>query len=165
MGYTYSKWMHDGTANNGVPFWALRLNGYTGSPILQYFGDGSITTPKGQAVFQSTLNSINNSLTNLENSTLGWQGDYEDIGWVKMPNGFILQWGNAGGGATTLNFPITFPNACYQVLSGNTDAQGKYVDNAFSYPISNSTFFLATEASDPAHTTTSYPTCWLAWGT
>jgi phage-related tail fiber protein len=39
-------------------------------------------------------------------------------GYQKLPGGLIIQWGNANtassGGATTVTFPIIFPNACLQ---------------------------------------------------
>lgn len=42
-------------------------------------------------------------------------------GYTKLPNGLIIQWGSAtttGGGAVSVSFPITFPNAVYQCALG-----------------------------------------------
>jgi len=41
-------------------------------------------------------------------------------GWVKLPNGFILQWGSfsiVSGGTISTNFPIAFPSLCKVYIS------------------------------------------------
>jgi hypothetical protein len=41
-------------------------------------------------------------------------------GYWKHPSGVIEQWGRgalAGGGATTISFPLAFPNQCFQVTA------------------------------------------------
>jgi len=47
-------------------------------------------------------------------------------GWTKLPNGLILQWGissSLGGDANaTLNFPISFPNACLRAYASISNA-------------------------------------------
>lgn len=40
-------------------------------------------------------------------------------GYVRLPNGLILQWGSSTIGATT-TFPIAFPNSCFQVVASWT---------------------------------------------
>ena len=69
-------------------------------------------------------------------------------GYMKLPNGLILQWGSITGGvAGERAFPITFPNTVLAVIAGNTDAQGSAVDNAFAYAISKEKFYYGTKSS------------------
>jgi hypothetical protein len=47
-------------------------------------------------------------------------------GWTMLPSGIMLQWGSGSvAGTSTLNFPRTFPTACYNVqltsTSGGTE--------------------------------------------
>ena len=56
-------------------------------------------------------------------------GNFDSIGYTKLPNGFILQWGyvdwtnpssNEGSYIyVTINFPITFPNKCLILVATN----------------------------------------------
>lgn len=45
------------------------------------------------------------------------------------------------------SFPVPFPNGVYKVYATNANSQGGYVDNAFAYPVDNSTYYGATKAS------------------
>ncbi|MBK3800467.1 hypothetical protein GAY33_14695 [Azospirillum brasilense] len=48
-------------------------------------------------------------------------------GYIKFPNGLILQWGNgpcAANGNTSLTFPIAFPNNCYRVIPIGAQGSG-----------------------------------------
>lgn len=49
-------------------------------------------------------------------------------GYIKLPNGLIIQWFSATGGSGTYSFPITFPTACLQAFMSN----GYASINAFS---------------------------------
>lgn len=44
-------------------------------------------------------------------------------GYCYLPNGLILQWGTTGvsSGATTITFPIAFPNSCLGVTCTSYD--------------------------------------------
>lgn len=55
-------------------------------------------------------------------TTLGSQSA-SSAGYRKLPNGIIFQWGSTtlAGGTATLNFPITFPNACLQAVGSSGD--------------------------------------------
>lgn len=161
MAYTYKEWMHDGSESSGIPFWAVSLVGYASGPTMFYYGDGRINTPKGDVVFEGDLDSIYTRLSNLESGD-NYSGSYDSTGWMKLPNGFVLQWG-VGNGAGVRNFPITFPNSAFQVLAGNIDTQGEFVDNAYAYLIDNDSFYIATKMSN-ADRSSSYGTNWLAWG-
>lgn len=45
------------------------------------------------------------------------------IGWQKLPNGLIIQWGENGtGNGIGINFPITFPNNCLGVVVSESQA-------------------------------------------
>lgn len=65
-------------------------------------------------------------------------------GYLKLPNGLILQWvrinkwiGSSGG---TYNFPIAFPYWCFGVLCGNPFNGGAHGFTASAGVISNATF-------------------------
>jgi len=45
------------------------------------------------------------------------------------------------------SYPVPFVNGVYKVYATNNNSQGTNVDNAFAYPIDNSTYFGATKAS------------------
>ena len=64
----------------------------------------------------------------------GFTQNLSEIGWCKLPNGLILQWGHGPGGSTgegnILMFPIAFTTQCLAILA--TDVGG----GAFSYGIS-----------------------------
>ena len=91
---------------------------FTGNTTIS--GDATIN---GNATVQQTL-----SLKTFSASTNGY---------TYLPNGFILQWGLtgdiAGDNGVNVTFPITFPNACLQVVAcHDRDRQGNdtYPDDA-----------------------------------
>lgn len=44
-------------------------------------------------------------------------GGNQSSGYMKFPNGFIVQWGNnTQVKGDTISFPLTFPNACFEVI-------------------------------------------------
>lgn len=62
----------------------------------------------------------------------------EQNGYVKFSNGLILQWGDCGV-ATTITFPIQFPNQCYTVVLGQIyDGKSDHYGNILT--ISNTSF-------------------------
>lgn len=84
-------------------------------------------------------------------------------GYQKLPGGLIIQWGVISSSNGTFNFPITFPNGCFFVLPGNTNAQGNTVDNAFAYPLNASEFFAASKESE-ANAISGFAMAWIAFG-
>lgn len=54
-------------------------------------------------------------------STMGGAGTLGSAGWVRFPNGLMLQWAGVAitGGDVAVAFPTTFPTACYRVLIGS----------------------------------------------
>lgn len=70
-------------------------------------------------------------------------------GWWKDGNtGIIWQWCTPSKSTHNNSFPISFPNKVLHVFATNTNVQGVYVDNAFAYPINNSTYYYATKPSN-----------------
>lgn len=59
-------------------------------------------------------------------------GSLTQNGWVKFSNGLILQWGSANGiegsNPPWYNFPISFPDICYQVVTNRKDNGWRAVD-------------------------------------
>lgn len=60
------------------------------------------------------------------------EAKFEENGWVKFKNGFIVQWGKGGNGAGSgrVNFPITFPKICVYANAGGIFGDG-LPDNAY----------------------------------
>lgn len=85
-------------------------------------------------------------------------------GYQKLPGGLIIQWGVISSSNGTFNFPITFPNGCFFVLPGNTNAQGSSVDNAYAYPLNASEFFAATKESQGSNAISGFAMAWIAFG-
>lgn len=54
-------------------------------------------------------------------ATMGGAQSFAPNGWVKLPNGLIIQWGVAvtpNAGIGTIPFPMAFPNQVFRVISG-----------------------------------------------
>ncbi|ELA6496107.1 hypothetical protein RF847_004582 [Salmonella enterica] len=117
---------------------------------------GNLTSPG--SVIPSNYSNFDaryNKLNSAGKSQNGWQKDNS--------TGIITQWGYIETSNGTFNFPVSFPNQCYVVLVGNTNAGGGRVDNAYGWPLSNSQFFAATKDSN-AGAITGYPVSWIAVG-
>ena len=163
---SFSMWAQilDGVYTAGI----LSLNGFKGRKDFRFNEDGNIFTPLGTVALESDISNLQNQINGKQPS-----GDYvihsefpcnlSGNGWQKLPSGLIIQWGQNASGAGTYSFPTTFPNGCFAVVSGNTDAQGSYVDNAFAYAVNNSQFYIATKASNTG-TVTGFPDSWFALG-
>ena len=67
-----------------------------------------------------------------------------DNGYLKLPNGLIIQWvrlnKTVGAMAGTYNFPIAFPNKCFGVVGGNQYNNGSHGFTASVGVVSNTSF-------------------------
>ena len=67
-----------------------------------------------------------------------------DNGYLKLPNGLIIQWvrlnKTIGAFSGSYNFPIAFPNACFGVLCGNQNNSGGSGYTAAAGVVSNTSF-------------------------
>jgi len=70
----------------------------------------------------------------LSENITNWQQNFSQNGYTKMPNGLIIQWGRSyinsysnGGNATTVTFPISFPNECLVVVNTPYNNSNKIV--------------------------------------
>ncbi|MGO5439481.1 pyocin knob domain-containing protein [Megamonas funiformis] len=104
---------------------AWRYLAYTESPAFS----GSPTAPTQGTSDNSTKIATTAFVRNLINQfkndgTLGGivGGSLTQNGWVKFSNGLILQWGYYAQANNTYNFPITFPNKCFNVILQYTDS-------------------------------------------
>ena len=65
-------------------------------------------------------------------------------GYLKLPNGLIIQWvrlnKTVGAMAGTYNFPIAFPNKCFGVVGGNQYNNGSHGFTASVGVVSNTSF-------------------------
>ena len=68
----------------------------------------------------------------------------EENGYLKLPNGLIIQWvrinKTIGAMAGTYNFPIAFPNKCFGVAGGNQFTGGAHGSTIAVGVVSNATF-------------------------
>jgi hypothetical protein len=80
-------------------------------------------------------------------------------GYVKLPNGFIIQWGTSTGSRAgyTVTFPLAFPTACRSVVAGSIDATAYYDTRTYTY--TTTTFGI----SNPGGTGTANHS-WIATG-
>jgi hypothetical protein len=90
-------------------------------------------------------NSSGSSNTSNYANTVGgtsFPGNLARTGSQKLPNGFIIQWGDVGvgpSGNTFMTFPLTFPNQCFTVIvtEGNANAGTWGVGNITVHGVSN----------------------------
>lgn len=101
----------------------------TGSPTAPTQGTSDNSTKIATTAF------VRNLINQLKNDgTLGGivGGSLTQNGWVKFSNGLILQWGSANGTEGSnppwYNFPISFPDICYQVVTNRKDNGWSAVD-------------------------------------
>lgn len=103
-----------------------------------------------QANLQGQINSNNSrddgqdgQIANLQNQINGMalSGSLQSNGWVKLPNGLIMQWaqgymdtGNGNGNQQVVNFPTQFPTQCFHVQVSTIWSQGTS-DDIMEYQI------------------------------
>lgn len=96
-------------------------------------GKIEIATAAEAQTFASSLLAITPSTLN--QALKGSNQSLSTNGYQKLPGGLILQWGQGStmpsvDSYQTLSFPIAFPNACFQVVTG-TQQTGGGTDDAF----------------------------------
>lgn len=76
---------------------------------------------------QGQMQEVNEQLAEKMNNTKGTETDkYTDIfvgnsaksanGYTKLPNGFLLQWGEYYGSTNNISYPVAFPTSCISVI-------------------------------------------------
>ncbi|WP_025827549.1 gp53-like domain-containing protein [Acetobacter okinawensis] len=98
--------------------------------FLKMDGNGLVTTSGGTLVF-----------------TNQFAASLSQAGYQKLPSGLIEQWGYVPSSSTTANFPVTFPNACLNIVIADAGT-GHFQWGA--YPTSTSTFEYATGSGNNA---------------
>lgn len=89
-------------ANNRVPL-SRKINGY---PLSS---DISITAENIGAL---TMHAFS--------------GQFDEIGYQRLPSGLIIQWGRYSGSNKTFNFPVPFTKFCVVVRSGKSRGDANY---------------------------------------
>ncbi|AQS61803.1 hypothetical protein AGRHK599_LOCUS1193 [Rhizobium rhizogenes] len=108
---------------------------------LPYFTSGTAAALTTLSAFARTVIDDANGAAMF--ATMGADQLLSANGWVKLPNGLIIQWGqgSAGSGTATIAFPMAFPNACYGVTLGteisNTTAAELYTTHVSSKTLTN----------------------------
>jgi len=100
------------------PFKCIKTDGTTDAEFLDV-PLGKVTIASGAITALVTFPFNQNGFdVNISTYTQSLMGN----GWVKLPNGLFLQWGQnlaTGTTGTTYSFPVAFPNACLGIVSGN----------------------------------------------
>lgn len=100
--YNGTMWID---CNDKIPVGTVTLN------------NGSITAVSTNAYNQNAYN-INVNTTAAKSGNIVTKDQFTQLfstnGWIKLPNGLIIQWGSTGGSATV--FPIAFPNAALNAV-------------------------------------------------
>jgi hypothetical protein len=114
----------DRIANNAITAAKLSASG-TASSSTFLRGDGSWQTPVA-------------GLTQVSYSQSG-------AGWLRLSNGFMIQWGItqyiADYGRAYQSFPTSFPNGCFSVTCQNVDSEdASWMDNIRVYDLTASGF-------------------------
>ena len=138
-----------------------------GANIL--FSDSSKVASFNGRVGTVTLNATDvvNALGYTPVNISQWITSYGTNGYLKLPNGFIVQWGYANppfnypGKRITVTFPIAFPNAAFGVQMTSTDVDvGTYVGVPECWFI-NTTQFGIQDGDDD---NTPWNVFWFAYG-
>lgn len=119
-------------ANRGNDFLELMADSIETSRVIGFNKDGTIYTKK-------------------YGDDLGLVSNLSGSGYQKLPGGLILQWGRTNTATPPNNvratFPIVFPNACFQVVTGNNAGSWSSQTN-LAFTKSGMTSFI--EQSNPA---------------
>lgn len=122
MSLTYMPFLHDGQNTGGVPYYGVAITGWGDNRVLRFYGDGRITTPKGEVSFgnDATGGTING-------------------GWYTKVGNILTQYFDAGypGDGTWIDFPMHYaqpPIVLAQVIG---DGTFKYVDYNCGTPAVN----------------------------
>ncbi|OYV43401.1 MAG: hypothetical protein B7X10_06395, partial [Burkholderiales bacterium 21-58-4] len=132
-----------GTFNGLRPFaWALTTGGVT------IDGTGAGTTMGGPLAIGA--GAFGSGASNRVTTAGDFINSYGLDGYQYLPNGFLIQWGQLGIGAstspTTYNFAYAFPNACFgMVIAYEGDLPATY-GSVGATPISK-TQFIATNTN------------------
>ena len=122
---------------------------------------GGIAVPSGQTI------TIPNATSNNQPVALGQfpfsAGGNETNGYVKFPNGIILQWGflstNGSSSGQTITYPITFPNAMI-ISSANDQRSGMNTGSLVNLSTSQGTLY----GGSSSGTYTATAVGWMAIG-
>lgn len=118
-------------------------------------------------------------------SAVAYSGSYNDLtdkpppvtgsagsnGYVQLPNGLIIQWGQSGVGQSDYaqTFPIAFPNTCLQVIANvayDAMPNNAYVGISVSQ-FTKTSFMIRKRVIQPGTitvNTSAYPVTWIAVG-
>jgi len=93
---------------------------YTAMDNLKKDTDSEVTNLNNEVTdlnnkVNSFSDTINDALSNLNNAQDGTETKIEENGYLKFPNGLIMQWMACKPDNWTAYFPIEFPNACLHV--------------------------------------------------
>lgn len=78
----------------------------------------------------SDILDFNQIVIDLINQNNGFTQNLEQNGWVRLPSGFIVQWGYANCNydtIQTISFNITFVNRCIGIVFGQTGQNGNHL--------------------------------------
>lgn len=124
--------------------WNSVLNGGTGAWVLLNSSGGYIKSPT------PTTGDRSNKVATTQMFASEFAASKTTNGYCKLPNGLILQWGDATFSNTmnfggSVNFPIAFPNAALSIVGQLRDVSaGSYPTNIFIGQTPTTTSFVYT---------------------
>lgn len=149
--------------------------GLSGTASENHFWDGSV--PNQLSLKRGTPDAPGAELIKALNGALSFPNQGQSLtsnGYVKLPGGLIVQWGNTqnnnggGTGLTSVDFPVPFTNACLFVsTAANTipAAYNSYITSATGGSLSVNGFnCVSYVASTGAPTTDPASFSWIAIG-
>ena len=145
----------DGTANisigptnlTGVTATAAEINkldGFTGDATDLNYAKSLYDTGVTSTEFDK-LDGVNGTIWHNGNDELSYSNSNDSAGYLKLPNGLIIQWGvdSSTAGYHSVSFPIAFPSYCFTVVTSNGSYYGSpwSVIYTFNYSRSRTGFY------------------------
>ncbi len=162
LGYTPVNKAGDSMAGNLIvqgDILAYRAGGGTGIIFFNSAADRYLYWDGSNYIFGAAGTAIHTGNLGAQFTT-NWGG----IGYVRLPNGIIIQWGVDSSGAAsarTITFPTAFPNRCFGVAAVGAAASGSARVVAYD-SISRLNFVARVKNLSDALTTNAF--AWMAIG-
>lgn len=167
MSLTYLQYLHNGTNTEGIPYYGVSIQGWTTDATLRFYGDGRITTSKGDVAFVKETT---------QTTTSGKFGDPNSYTIIKTrdpttPSGWRIK--ISGQSQTTtaecyveINYPITLSGIFPGMVSVNivsTDdtyrATGDQTTLFMGFPTTSG---MRIKMNSQANSTNTWP-AWIMW--
>lgn len=121
-----------------------KLDGFTGDATDLNYAKSLYDTGVTSTEFDK-LDGVNGTIWHNGNDELSYSNSNDSAGYLKLPNGLIIQWGvdSSTAGYHSVSFPIAFPSYCFTVVTSNGSYYGSpwSVIYTFNYSRSRTGFY------------------------